>query len=251
MPVIAGKEMEATMSAVLLIVVVVMLAVALIVPTALVTARARKRAALRQRFGPEYDRVVAEEGGRRGGERRLVGAAHKRDSLDVRDLTGDERVGFVERWRGVQAEFVDQPATAARHADELINEVARARGYPTVDDEERADLLAADHPEVMARYHKARDLRANASGGDTEALRGAVVRYRALFEELVGGGSAKPVVEPAPDQAKPDQAKPDQAKPDQAKPDQAKPDQARSVEPPADGNAAVPVAAGSARYDPR
>jgi hypothetical protein len=235
MPVIAGKgKKEAIMSAAVWIVIVVVLVVSIVALAALVAARARKRVALRQRFGPEYDRVVAEEGGRRVGERRLADAVHKRDALDVRELTDDERVGFIERWRAVQAEFVDQPATAARHADELITEVSRARGYPTVGDEERVDLLAADHPEVMARYHEAGDLRANASRGDTEALREAVVRYRALFEELVGGGSAKPVVEPASDQAEPAS--------DQAEPDQAKP---------ADGDAVVPAGVGNSRYAPR
>lgn len=183
------------MSAAVIIVVVV---VAVVVATgAFALVNARKRAGLRQRFGPEYDRVVEREGDRRSGERRLAEAAHTSDALDVRDLTDDERAAFVERWQALQAEFVDQPAAAAGHADDLIAEVARTRGYPDIeDDQQRTDVLAAEHPQVMAPYREAEELRAaNASGGDTEALREAVVRYRALFEELVGGGSAKPAVE--------------------------------------------------------
>jgi hypothetical protein len=193
---IAEKQMEALMSTAVFIVVVLVVAV-VVAAGAFAVVSARKRAGLRQRFGPEYDRVVEREGDRRSGERRLADAAHTSDALDVRDLTDDERAAFVERWHAVQAEFVDQPAAAAGHADDLIAEVARTRGYPDIeDDQERADLLAADHPQVMAPYREAGELRAaNAAGGDTEALREAVVRYRALFDELVGGGSAKPVVE--------------------------------------------------------
>ncbi|MGF7235367.1 MAG: hypothetical protein ACQSGP_10490 [Frankia sp.] len=191
------------MSAVIWILVVVVVAV--IAVAAAITARnARHRNKLRERFGPEYDRAVEQSGDRRAAEHHLSEVADRRDTLNIRDLTEDERAAFTERWVTVQSEFVDQPTVAARHAEELIAEVMQIRGYPTDDDDdERTDLLTADHPEVVASYREAQALRAGTStgvtstggegdGGDTEALRGAVVRYRILFEELVGVSSAKP-----------------------------------------------------------
>ncbi len=194
------------MSAVIWILVVVV--VAFIAAAAAVAAtNARHRKKLQERFGPEYDRAVEQSGDRRAAEHHLSDVADKRDALTIRDLSADERTAFTERWTAVQSEFVDEPARAARHSEELIAEVMQTRGYPTSDDDERTELLTADHPEVVASYREAQALRsgdsADGQGGDTEALRGAVVRYRTLFEQLVGVDSAKPeapsaVVDDAP-----------------------------------------------------
>lgn len=185
-------------------IVVIIVVVVVAAGAATVGARVRERRQLQKRFGPEYERVVAEEGDRRVAERRLAEVAKTRDALDVRDLSDGERSDFAAKWQSVQSEFVDQPAAAARHADELIVEVMRTRGYPAADDVTRDDLLAADHPHLMPQYRQAEELRAaNASAGDTtgsdtEALRAAVVRYRALFEQLIGARPKDAVAKPAP-----------------------------------------------------
>jgi hypothetical protein len=58
---------------------------------------------------------------------------------------------------------------------------------------ERAERIAADHPEVVEHYRAAHAAQqrqapgqgANGRGVDTEQLRQAFVHYRALFDELV------------------------------------------------------------------
>ena len=62
-------------------------------------------------------------------------------------------------------------------------------GYPVEDFSERAELVAADYPQVVAHYragHTAQQVHHDRPGAcDTEDLRQAFVHYRALFNELV------------------------------------------------------------------
>ena len=73
-------------------------------------------------------------------------------------------------------------------ADELLTNVMAARGYPMTDFEQRAADLSVDHAEVVANYRAGHDIATRRSEGPagTEALRQAMIHYRALFEELVG-----------------------------------------------------------------
>lgn len=167
-----------------LVVVVLMLVV--------VVARRRSRANLQQRFGPEYDREVAARGSERDAERHLREVAGRRDQLDIRPLEPAARDRYAQRWEAVQNEFVDRPGPALDEADRLVSDVMRDRGYPVEDFGERAELVAADHPEVVEHYraaHAARQLnqqgRDGQPGVDTEEIRLAFVHYRALFDELV------------------------------------------------------------------
>jgi len=67
--------------------------------------------------------------------------------------------------------------------------VMRDRGYPVEDFSERAELIAADHPEIVEHYRAAHAVRhahnGDSGAADTEELRRAFVHYRALFDELV------------------------------------------------------------------
>jgi hypothetical protein len=91
----------------------------------------------------------------------------------------------------VQSEFVDRPGSALDDADRLVTDVMHDRGYPVEDFGERAELVAADHPQVVEHYraaHAARQAhRGHPGDSDTEELRQAFVHYRALFDELVQG----------------------------------------------------------------
>lgn len=143
---------------------------------------------LQQRFGPEYDRVVEGADSRRQAEAHLAGVANRRDKLDVRELDETERAQFSSRWDVVQAKFVDQPGEAVDEAESLISTVMRERGYPVDDFEQRAELVAADHPDVVQHYreaHAAHERHRSAGGVDTEDLRQSFVHYRALFTTLV------------------------------------------------------------------
>ena len=158
-----------------------------------VVARWRSRANLQERFGSEYRREVAARGSEREAQRHLRDVANRRDRLDIKQLDPEARDRYTRRWQAVQTDFVDQPGHALDEADRLVTDVMKDRGYPVHDFGERAELVAADHPEVVEHYraaHAARQRQAASNGAaghgaDTEEMRQAFVHYRALFDELV------------------------------------------------------------------
>jgi hypothetical protein len=168
---------------VILIVVVLLALVAL--AAFLMARRKKEREALRERFGPEYDRAVEEGGSRREAEHRLSDVAARRDEAEIRELDAGERERYSRQWTNVQAAFVDDPTGATRDADVLVGAVMRDRGYPLDDVEDRADLVAADHAELAGHYRSAHAVGQRADDATTEELRQAFVHYRALFVELL------------------------------------------------------------------
>jgi hypothetical protein len=147
----------------------------------------KRRANLRHRFGPEYDRAVEEFGSPERAERNLAARARRVDHIRFRDLTDADRARFTSTWAAIQAQFVDDPVLAVKGANELIKEVMRARGYPADGFEQRAEDLSVDHPEVVQHYRAARALADSSRNRqvNTEELRQAVVHYRALFADLL------------------------------------------------------------------
>src|SRR5213596_43145 len=71
-------------------------------------------------------------------------------------------------------------------------EVMKERGYPTDDFEQRAADISVEHPELVERYRTAHGIAQSNERGQasTEDLRQSVRHYRALFDELLGGGAA-------------------------------------------------------------
>ncbi len=130
-------------------------------------------------------------GSERDAEQHLSEVADRRDRRDIRQLEPAARDRYTRRWEAVQAEFVDRPGPALDKADRLVTDVMRDRGYPIEDFSERAELVAADHPQVVEHYRAAHAVRhahhGNSGASDTEELRQAFVHYRALFVELVNG----------------------------------------------------------------
>lgn len=175
--------MSSTQMLVLLIVVAVV-----VVAVVLLAMRKRRSQMLRQRFGPEYDRVVKKEGDVQKAERVLDFRQKHREKLDIRPLTLADRDSFAAQWREAQSQFVDNPKAAVTLADGLVIDAMRARGYPVNDFEQQAEVLSVDHPVVVENYRAAHDiaLRHGRGQASTEDLRKAMVHYRALFEELLG-----------------------------------------------------------------
>jgi hypothetical protein len=174
----------------MVILAVVIGAVIAIFAIAAVAARHRyhvRRAELRRRFGPEYDRTVEQLGSPARAERELAARARRVEHLRFRELSSDERARFASDWGRVQAEFVDDPAAAVLGADALIEQVMRARGYPTDGFEQEIADLSVHHAAVVQHYRAARALSESARKGEinTEELRQAVVHYRALFADLL------------------------------------------------------------------
>ena len=75
-------------------------------------ARKRRSKMLRERFGPEYDRVVRKEGDVHRGEEVLQFRATRREKLQIVPLSPAVRSDFVNRWTTVQSLFVDDPKGA-------------------------------------------------------------------------------------------------------------------------------------------
>jgi hypothetical protein len=168
----------------------ILIVIAVLVVAALVawnlTSR-RRTSHLQDRFGPEYDRAMKEQGDRRRAEGELRDRERRRDAITLIVLSPASRDRYRSRWNDVQARFVDEPAEAVSQADGLVNQVMQERGYPMADFEQRAADVSVDHPEVVDRYRAAHGiaLAQGAGAASTDDLREAMIHYRALFDELL------------------------------------------------------------------
>jgi FtsZ-interacting cell division protein ZipA len=176
--------------------IVIIVVLVAIVVAAVMAARRRRTMALRQRFGTEYDRTLDARDGQRAAEADLRGRERERARLDIKPLSEASRARYAGEWRAAQQSFVDQPEAATAAAYDLVNRVMAERGYPMRDFDARADLVSVDHPDVVENYRVAHGIheRAQHQQASTEDLREAMIRYRSLFEELLGadGGAAVP-----------------------------------------------------------
>jgi hypothetical protein len=167
--------------------IVIVIVVVLIILAAAMAARRRRTMALRERFGPEYDRTVGAREGQRAAEADLRGREREHARLDIKPLSEAARVRYTEEWQVIQQSFVDQPEEATTAGYDLVNRVMEERGYPMRDFDARADLVSVDHPDVVENYRVAHGIheRARQHQASTEDLREALLRYRSLFEELL------------------------------------------------------------------
>ena len=169
----------------LIVLAVVALAV---VAAAVVLVQKRRSKGLQDRYGAEYVAAVDETGDRRKAEAELKAREKRVKKFDIRPLDRDDIVRFSDRWRDVQARFVDDPGTAIAEANELLKRVMSARGYPVGDFEQRAADLSVEHPQFVSNYrlaHEVADMHARGEAG-TEDMRRAMIHYRELFEDLLG-----------------------------------------------------------------
>lgn len=148
---------------------------------------------LEQRFGPEYGRSVDELGSRTKAESELKAREKRVEHFNIVPLAPSEAARFSEAWKVLQGRFVDDPKNAVVQADQLVRELMLKRGYPMGDFERRAADISVDHPAVVEHYRAAQSIAVRDGRGeaDTEALRKAVVHYRALFDELLEVREAK------------------------------------------------------------
>ena len=176
--------------------VVIGVIVALIVVGGIAWALSRQRRSqhLRERFGPEYDRVQARVKDQRQAESVLQQREKRVEAFALRPLADQDRTRFVSAWRQTQARFVDAPSEAIRDADRLVNEVMATRGYPMGQFEQQAADISVDHPQVVANYRAAHMIAVHDERGaaSTEQLRQAMVSYRSLFDELLGAERTAP-----------------------------------------------------------
>ena len=165
------------------------IAIAVIV-VVLVVARVttgRRRAHLKDRFGPEYDRTVDALDSRRKAEIDLRTREEHHSLLDLQPLAPAARERYQTRWAEMQAHFVDRPQVAVADADSMIGQVMRELGYPVDDFESNAWLISVDHASVVSKYREGHDIyiRTVEGSATTEDLRQGVLAYRELFDELM------------------------------------------------------------------
>ncbi|PPK68869.1 hypothetical protein V5P93_001241 [Actinokineospora auranticolor] len=171
------------------VIVAVVIVVALVALVVVAQSRSRH---LRARFGDEYDRALRERP-KREVERELAAREKRHASLDIRPLDPAARERYTKAWAGVQERFVDRPAEAVAEADRLVTELMAERGYPVDGDhEQRFADLSVRHSSTVEHYRQAHGVSTRLAGKDgsvsTEDLREAIVRYRSLFQDLLGDG---------------------------------------------------------------
>ena len=143
---------------------------------------------LRNRFGDEYDRVVTEKGNKSAAEAELRQRVKDHEALQLKAVTDEDRTRYRESWMAVQKQFVDDPVTAVRNADQMVSVFATERGYPEADFDRRVAQLSVEHAHVLGHYRDAHEVsvRNDAGRATTEDLRQALVHYRDLFADLTG-----------------------------------------------------------------
>ncbi|QFZ17525.1 hypothetical protein [Saccharothrix syringae] len=171
-----------TVIGIILVVLVVLVAAALLV------RKSVQRKRLREKFGPEYDRVMQRTDSRMAAERELAERAREHSKLELRPLTPVTRDSYERNWTRVQEQFVDSPAAAVGQADRLVTDLMAERGYPTEGYERRLSLLSVEHARAIEHYREAHAISERQERGEasTEDLRNAMVHYRTLFEDLLG-----------------------------------------------------------------
>jgi C4-dicarboxylate-specific signal transduction histidine kinase len=179
------KEVILMSTAQVTVLVIIIVAVLLLVGVAIVMNRRRS---LRQRFGPEYDRVVESAEDRRAAERELRERERRHAELELRELDPASRDRYAASWEEIQVRFVDAPEQAVGEADELVTRLIAERGYPTGDYDDQLAHLSVEHARTLEHYRKAHDIHERNARGEatTEQLRQALVHYRALFADLLG-----------------------------------------------------------------
>ncbi|WP_327064818.1 hypothetical protein OG500_03165 [Kitasatospora sp. NBC_01250] len=135
---------------------------------------------LRTRFGSEYDRELARNGGavsRTEDELEQRLARHRR--LPITAPGPAERELALDEFRGLQVLFVADPPRAVEEMHQLVTDLVDRAGYPR---EQREEALSVDFARQLAAYRSALATveRTRARQVTTEELRGALLGLRGL-----------------------------------------------------------------------
>jgi hypothetical protein len=170
------------------LIAIVAVVVLLVIAAVVWYTRRNSSARLKEKFGPEYDRVVRQQGDPRLAENVLVERERRVSALKLRELPSAERDRYLHQWTFVQKQFVDDPRGAVNEADRLVTDVMNSRGYPMSEFDRRAEDISVHYPETVGNYRTAHDIVLRHAKGQstTEDLRRAMVHFRSLFDELLG-----------------------------------------------------------------
>jgi hypothetical protein len=176
----------------------IIIAVIVVAAVVVVASAQLRRARMRRQFGPEYDRLAKEMGSRKA-DAELTARQRRVEALDVHPVSAEQQARYSGDWAVVQERFVDTPTEAVTEAHTLIWAVMRDRGYPADDRNASIEALSVHHARSLEGYRKVQDL--DTESATTEQLREALIRYRALFEDLTGlqQSQVRPGRDPAAD----------------------------------------------------
>lgn len=170
----------------IIIAVIVVAAIVILGPALLRQTR------MRRQFGPEYDRLAKEHGSKKAAAE-LTARQRRVDALGIHPLSAEQQTRYSGEWATVQQQFVEAPAAAVSAADTLIWDVMRDRGYPADDRDASIEALSVYHARPLDGYRDLQGIRNESAS--TEELRTAVIRYRALFQDLVGAQASQAALE--------------------------------------------------------
>ena len=162
----------------------IIIAVIVVAAVVVVASAQLRRARMRRQFGPEYDRLAKEIGPRKA-DAELTARQRRVEALDIQPLPAEQQARYSGDWAVVQERFVDTPAEAVTAANTLIWDVMRDRGYPA--DDRNASIEAPVRlPRALRSRATGQSQELSPESATTEQLREALIRYRALFEDLTG-----------------------------------------------------------------
>ncbi len=172
------------------IVIVIVVAVIIVAAIAAWFTMAARRRRLRQRFGPEYERLTNSHDSKRQAESELTQRERRVAYLDIRPLSPEAQARYRADWTVIQQRFVETPPEALNAATRLIGAVMADRGYPSENYDQMVADLSVEHAHTISRFRAAHEIstRAAAGGASTEDMRQAMINYRTLFQELVSDG---------------------------------------------------------------
>jgi hypothetical protein len=161
----------------------IIIAVIVVAAVVVVASAQLRRSRTRRQFGPEYERLAQEIGPRKA-EAELTARRRRVDALDIHPLSAEQQTRYSGDWAVIQEQFVDAPVEAVNTADTLIWAVMRDSGYPADDRQASTEALSVHHARSFEGYRQTQDV--PTASASTEQLREALIRYRALFEDLTG-----------------------------------------------------------------
>ena len=110
----------------------------------------------------------------------VLGVAVVVSRMRLRALPDEAKGRYADAWRGVQGKFIEDPAAAAREADQLAVAILRERG------------AKIDERQIPSELRRAREAAGGGEGqSETEAVRRAMLGYQAIVEDAIGRSKPK------------------------------------------------------------
>jgi hypothetical protein len=135
---------------------------------------------MRRQFGPEYDRLAKELGSRKA-TAELTARQRRADALGIHPLSPEQQARSDGAWAVRSGSWTPRPRRFRR--GHLIWDVMRDRAK-VEDRDASVEALSVYHARALDGYRQAQDIRTESAS--TEELRTAMIRYRTLFQDLVG-----------------------------------------------------------------